>query len=331
MSLPSNSRRRILRTVAVAVAAVTTSAASVSAAGFEVVESDARIEIRDGGRVVFGWQREPLDEPDGGEQFAASAFVHPLTTPAGFALTCIQPADHRHHFGVWWPWKHLGIGGRTFNCWELQEGQGRQVAVAAEVSGKEADRVTLALENRHEIKVKDAYQPVIREKATMVFSRLDEQAYQLDIEIIQQPLGKVTVSAYRYSGFSWRGPEEWNHRNSRMRTSGGHSRGNANHQLARWVCVDGEAPLGRASLLLMSAAGFDGGDPERLRVWGPGDHDGAPFVNVNPVVNASRPLDHPAVARRHYRLVMADRSITSGEAERRWKRWQEEAQAGGED
>ncbi len=312
-------------------AAVATFAGSVAAAGFEVVESDVRIEIRDGDQVVFGWQRAPLDEPDGGEKFAASAFVHPLTTPAGFSLTCIQPSDHRHHFGVWWPWKHLEIDGRTFNCWELQEGQGRQVATAAEVGGKEDDRVTLSLENRHEVRVGDAYRPVILETTTMVFSRLDEQAYQLDIGIIQRPVGEVVVPAYRYSGFSWRGPEAWNHRNSRMRTSGGHSRGNANHQLARWVSVDGEAPQGRASLLLMSAAGFGGGDPERLRVWGPGDHAGAPFVNMNPVVNASLPLDHPAVARRHYRLVMADRTITSGEAERRWKRWQAERQAGEED
>ncbi|HEX5791578.1 MAG TPA: DUF6807 family protein, partial [Luteolibacter sp.] len=99
-----------------------------ASAGFEAANQNGRIVISDGGKVVFAWQLLPLTEPKGGPQFAGSAFIHPLCTPAGFTLTQIQPDDHLHHFGLWWPWKMLEVDGRKFNTWEIQEKQGRHVA-----------------------------------------------------------------------------------------------------------------------------------------------------------------------------------------------------------
>jgi hypothetical protein len=301
-------------------------AGPLSAAGFEVVETDARIEIRDGDRVAFGWQRAPIAEPKGGEKFAASAFVHPLATPSGFGLTNIQPSDHLHHFGVWWPWKYLEVGGKKYNCWELQAGEGRHAATGAEVVRKSAAEVVIRATNRHEIKDGDAYRPVLDEEAILNFRRLDEATYQLDIAITQTPVDgvEVLVSAYRYSGFSWRGPAAWNGENSRMQTSGGHNRTNANHQPANWTMVGGPTPAGKGTMLILSAAPMDGGEAELLRVWGPDQHHGEPFVNFNPVVKKSPPLSEPAVAHRKYRLIMTDREIAPAEADKLWEAWKTE-------
>lgn len=301
--------------------ALTTS--PLALAGLRVVETDTRIEIREGENTVFGWQKGAIAEPKGGEKFAASAFIHPLATPSGFELTRIQPSDHLHHFGVWWPWKHVEVDGKKHNCWELQNGEGRQVAVDAKLTTAEADKIVITARNRHEIKKGDAYQPVLEETALMTFRPIGEKAYQLDIEIQQKPAGdlKVVIPAYRYSGFSWRGPASWTGETSRMLTSGGHDRTNANHQPARWVMVGGDTPKGKATMLILSAAPMDGGEGERLRVWGPKQHHGEPFVNFNPVVKDSPALTDPPVGQRRYRLVLADKAFTPEEAESLWQEW----------
>gem|GEM_PF-1364275 len=295
-------------------------------AEFSVTSKEDRIEILDEGKVVFGWQIEPLDDPEGGEKYAASAFVHPLCTPSGFCLTEIQPDDHRHHFGVWWPWKHLAVDGKKHVTWELQKGEGRHAAVSAEVKKRSADEVVLQAVNRDEIAAgKGGFRTVVLERAMMRFSRRDKDVYVLDIDIEQRPAVEgVEVTRYRYSGFSWRGPGEWKAANSRMLTSGGHDRDNANGKEARWVKLEGPRPGGTAAMLIMSAAAKAGGGAERLRVWSSEIHHGLPFVNFNPVVEESLPMkpEQREVARRRYRLVLADRAISAKEAKELWEGWE---------
>ena len=294
-------------------------------AGFTAAERDGRLEVRDGDRLVLAWQVAPLARPAGGAKFAASAFLHPLCTPSGFELTAIQPPDHLHHFGVWWPWKFLNVDGKQHNTWELQEGQGRHVAVNARIASQSADEVVLELANRHEVAAGNSFVPALDERARLRLGRLGTDAYQLDIALDQRPAAgrRVEVVAYRYSGFSWRGSAAWNKDNSRMTTSEGHTRDQANHQPARWVMVDGKTPAGTATLLLLSAAAKDGGTPELLRVWDSNTHNGAPFANFNPVVRESLPLDaaHKQVSQRRYRLILTDRTLTPEQAEQLWRKW----------
>lgn len=302
-------------------------------AGFEVEDHQGRIEIRDNEKLVFAWQSTPIKNPSGGPEFAGSAFIHPLCTPSGFKLTDAQPSDHLHHFGVWWPWKFLATGGQQFNTWELQNKQGRHVAVSAAVTSKSADEVILKLVNQSEIKdttdtTDTKYQPVINEQTTLRFARLGKDAYVLDLAVRQEPVEgkKIEVVKYRYSGFSWRGTPDFKKANSRMQTSGGHNRDTANGQTARWAMVSGDVPAGpqgQATILIMSAAPKNGGTPERLRVWNSKAGTDAQFINFNPVVETTQTMDadHPGVASRKYRLILADRSIHPAEAERLWQVW----------
>ena len=165
---------------------------------------------------------------------------------------------------------------------------------------------------------------VIRETATVGLALRGSDAVVLDVTLRQQALGSpVTIVNYLYSGFSWRGTSAWNKDNSRLLTSEGQGRDDANGQLARWVVVSGPTPNGSAAVLLMSAASEVAGTAERLRVWDSKTTNGVPFVNFNPVVNAALPLDeaHPAVSNRKYRVVAADRLIDAAAAEAEWRQW----------
>lgn len=284
-------------------------------------ESGGRIEAKLGDALMLAWQKAPLAQPVGGEKFAGCAFLHPLRTPSGFEWTAIQPDDHKHHFGLWWPWKYIEANGEKYNCWEIQEGQGAHVARSAKLLSDMPEWEFL-----NETVVKKPGTPpltVIRETARVGLS-IHGDAEVLDISIAQKAAGSpVTIVEYRYSGFSWRGPVSWNKDNSTMTTSEGKGRDNANGTPARWVVVSGPTPHGSASVLMMSAAVNLAGTPEKLRVWDSKNGNGMPFVNFNPVMEKPLPLDdaHPAVSNRKYRVIAADHVIEAAAAEAEWKKW----------
>ena len=306
------------------IAGVLSGAAMVAAASaaetWTTAENDGRIEASLGGEMVFAWQAKPLAKPAGGEKFAGSAFLHPLRTPSGFEWTAIQPADHLHHFGLWWPWKYIEVDGAKYNCWEIQEGQGGHFAKSAKLLSNEAGKLEWEFICETEIKKPGTAPLTVIDEAARVGLSVNGDSQVLDISIRQNAAGApVKIVEYRYSGFSWRGPVSWNKDNSKMTTSGGKSRDDANGTAASWVVVSGPAPGGSASVLMMSAAETQ----EKLRVWDSKNGNGMPFVNFNPVMDKPMPLDdaHPEVSNRKYRVIAADHVIDSAAAEAEWRKW----------
>ena len=80
-----------------------------------IVEKGEKLVVKAGSVDLLGYQKQPMAKPVGGDKFKGSNFIHPLKTPSGFCLTDLQPEDHRHHFGLWWPWKFLKAEGRPFS------------------------------------------------------------------------------------------------------------------------------------------------------------------------------------------------------------------------
>ncbi len=303
--------------------------ASSTAMGIEKwteLEKDGRIEARWGDQLRLVWQAAPLASPKGGAKFAGSAFLHSLRTPSGFEWTTIQPGDHLHHFGLWWPWKYLEVDGKHYNCWEIQEGQGGMVAKSAKrLPVNNSDMLEWEFRNEIELRAPDSPpRTVIHENALVALSNYGKDAIQLDILLRQKAAGTpVQIVNYRYSGFAWRGPASWNKDNSLMTTSEGRGRDDANGKPARWVVAGGPTPTGSASVLLMSDAIKIAGTPECLRVWDSKTNNGNLFVNFNPVSEKPLPLDeqHPAVSHRKYRVIAADHVIAAPEAEAEWRKW----------
>jgi len=89
------------------------------------------------------------------------------------------------------------------------------------------------------------------------------------------------------------------------------------------LMVSGPSTNGMATLLILSAAEKLAETPEKLRVWDSKMHDGAPFVNFNPVMDKSLTLDdaNPAVSKREYRVIAADRVIDAAAADAEWRKW----------
>lgn len=288
------------------------------------LDQNGRLEASFGDKALASWQAKPLANPQGGDKFRASAFLHQLKTPSGFEWCAIQAPDHLHHFGLWWPWKFIETGGGKFNTWEIQEGQGAHRAISVETSTSQAGRLEWKARNKTYIRKPGAEdQPVIEEDATIGVSvKGDMEIVDIDIrqKAVDQP---VTIVDYRYSGFSWRGPLSWNKDNSTMTTSEAKDRDNANGTPARWVVVSGPTPHGKASVLMMSAASEIAGAAEKVRVWDSKNLNGMPFVNFNPVMDKALPLDdaHPAVSKRKYRVIAADHVIDAKAAEAEWKEW----------
>ena len=286
---------------------------------------DGRVEARRGGTLMFAWQSTPLANPAGGDQFKGSAFLHPLCTPSGFQWTDSQPPDHLHHFGLWWPWKFIEVGGARYNCWEIQQGQGGQVARSVRPLAGGPDQLEWEFQN--DVVIHQPGEPsltAIHETARVGLALSGADAVVIDVALRQQAAAPpVKILQHLYSGFSWRGPGSWNKDNSRITTSEGHGRDDANGTPARWVVCSGPTPHGQASVLLMSAAVDLAGAPEKLRVWDSTAQNGKPFVNFNPGTEQALPLDelHPAVAKRKYRVVAAARLLDAAAAEAAWRQW----------
>ena len=196
----------------------------------------------------LSWQLETLDHPKGSAAFLPSAFLHPLKTPAGFQWTAIMPDDHIHHLGLWWPWKHVTVAGKKYTCWELQKGEGAHHAISARFIDVGPEQLEWEFQN--EIRVRRAGAdagppvtdgiPVIRESVRARIARHGEDANVIDLLIRQAPVDSpVTIGKYRYSGFTWRGPEAWNKDNSVLTTDRGLTRKQANGSPANWVLFTG--------------------------------------------------------------------------------------------
>lgn len=283
-------------------------------------ETDGRLEAKLDGKTVFAWQAKPMEKPVGGEKFRGSAFLHPLRTPSGFEWTACQPADHLHHFGLWWPWKFIEVDGAKYNTWEIQEGQGGHFARSVKTLSGGSGKQEWELLNETVIKKPGSTPLAAIQETARVGLTVTGDSQILDISIRQKTSASpVKIVEYRYSGFSWRGPLSWNKDNSTMTTSEGKGRDNANGTPARWVVVSGPASNGPASVLMMTAAQT----PEKVRVWDSKAQGGNPFVNFNPVMDKPLPLDdaHPAVSHRKYRVIAADRLIDAAAAEAEWKKW----------
>jgi Methane oxygenase PmoA len=302
-----------------------TSLLGVMIAQGDPTEADAeRILFPSAETPVFAWQKNPMTKAKGGEKFAVSAFIHPLTTPRGFVCTEIQPEDHLHHLGIWWPWKYVEVDGKKFNTWEIQQGQGAHVARSVKEISRTPKSAVWEVKNETLIKQGDAAPKVVIHETGRIALTIQGDNTLLDISLDQKAADSpVVIGKYRYSGFTWRGPETWNKDNSTMLSSEGKGRDDANGTPARWLMLNHNSTNGVVSVLIMSQAQIITGAPEKIRVWSSKDHNGSPFVNFNPVFDKPLPLDdaNPAVSKRSYRVIAADRLIGADEAEAEWKKW----------
>lgn len=293
------------------------------ALGVVPLKAEERIAMNVDGKELVFYQAEPMADPQGGDRFKGSNFIHPIKTPSGFVVSDSQPADHRHHFGLWWPWKYVKVGERKVLCWELQKGDGLIQAVKHEriPDGLLTESVYI------DRKAPGGPVELLQETTRITTSPLVEnpaKGYFLDLEIVHRCAGDepVTVTPYRYSGFAFRGADVWSKDNSTILTSERKDRDAANSMPARWVRVQGATDEGgQAGVLLMSRPD-NRSHPEKLRTWDK-QHGGAVFINFNTVMDEAWTFEPGQSYPRNFRLFVYDGTVTTEQAENLWEDYAE--------
>lgn len=296
-------------------------AACYALAACGVEKKDGTLFLSSDGNELLSYQFQPLENPAGGDKFKGSNFIHPLKTPSGFCVTDSQPSDHLHHFGLWWPWKKIKVDGREIITWELQKGEGLIEARKATPTQSgfiaESDYIDRTAPGG----------PLVVLKETAKVDRVDFKAgsadgYYLDIEIIHRCATEhpVEISQYRYSGFSIRASNHWNKDNSTILTSEGKGRYEANFTRACWLRAEGEVPMGGKAGLLMMGHPANHAHPELLRTWDTA-HNGAVFINFNPVQDAPWNFEPGQDYVRRYRVFIYDGALKKEQADRLWEEY----------
>jgi hypothetical protein len=292
--------------------------------GFSIVVKGEKLTVSAGGVDLVGYQKQPMAKPKGGDKFKASNFIHPLNSPSGFCMTDLQPKDHPHHLGLWWPWKYLKAEGRKVLYWELQKGEG--IIEAQSVSNHKIgiDGASFEAESHYIDKTAPGGPKVIMiEMLVAKVSPIVEspaKGYFLDLVITQKSAIKtpIEVVKYRYSGFSIRGAKTWNKDNSKLIPSGGKKRQQSNFTKAKWIIAEGDAKAGAKAGLVMMSHPDNPGAPQMLRTWNDKMYNGATFANFNPVQGKSWMFAPNKKYVQKYKLFVYDGSVTDAQAEKMW-------------
>lgn len=283
---------------------------------------DEKLIVKVDGKELITYQAKPMLNPKGGDKFHGSNFIHPLKTPSGFVVTDLQPSDHLHHFGLWWPWKYIEVDGRKILCWELQKGDGIVQAQGGKLTADGFTSKSIYVDR----KCKDGPRTVLNETLNAKVSKITEEpvkGYNLDMEIIHETAidKPVTISKYRYSGFSLRGTPVWNKDNSTVVTSEGKTYDKSNFTRAKWVRVEGDAGNGRSAGILMMSHPGNHDHPELLRTWDPKTQNGAVFVNFNTVQDKPWVFEPGKKYTRKFRVFVYDGKLSTGDAEKLWMKY----------
>ncbi len=290
---------------------------------------EGQLTVKVDGRELITYQQAPMTAPKGGDKFKASNFFHPLKTPAGFVVTDLQPGDHMHHLGLWWPWKHVEVEGRKILCWEMQSGDGIIQAQGGERTPEGFTARSIYVDRKAEGGPRTVLNETLNVRLSAIVSK-PATGYSMDMEIVHEPAidKSVTVTVYRYSGFALRGTPHWNRDNSTVVTSEGKDYSQSNFTRARWLKVEGTAAAeAKAGVLLMSHPGNQD-HPELLRTWDPKTHNGAIFVNFNTVQSKPWVLEPGQRYARNYRVFVYDGELSAGDAETMWREYAAGAKLG---
>jgi hypothetical protein len=277
-----------------------------------------------GQKPVLVYRHALLPPPAGASpRFARSGFIHPLYSPGGEVLTAIHPKDHLHHFGLWNPWTSTEFAGREVDFWNLGKGQGTVRFVRFEsVFGGPVFAGFRAVHEHVALDQPGGERVVLEEVQDVRVWGTGDSRFLIDFASHQRSVAEqaLTLKAYRYGGFVFRGRPGWNTGNSGYLTSEGRTRADGHGTRARWAHAYGDTPQGGAGVLFMSHP-ENHAHPEPLRLW-PNDANGGKdnvFLNFCPVQKEAWVLEPGVPHVLRYRLCVYEGKPEGIPAEGLWQ------------
>jgi hypothetical protein len=287
------------------------------------------LTVRSRGRNVLRYNSALSSVPAGVDSlFRRSGFIHPLWSPSGFPLTCIQPPDHLHHYGIWNPWTRTRFEGREVDFWNLGDGKGtvRFSGFLSRTDGSVFGGFK-ALQEHVDLSVKGAEKVALDEVWDVRAWNLpgtDNGIFLIDFTTTLSCAGRspLELEAYRYGGgIGFRAAPEWTRENVVLFTSEGKTRQDADGTAARWCDMTGTAGAGdRAGILFMSHPS-NRMHPEPMRVW-PEDANagrGDLFFEFCPIRHRPWILNPGREYVLRYRLLVHDGVVPAADCERAWR------------
>jgi hypothetical protein len=246
-----------------------------------------------------------------------------LWSPRGQELTQVNPVDHYHHFGLWNPWTHVLFEKDTVDFWNLGSKLGTvrfanflSTTVGNIFAGYSALHEHVVFKKGGEQKV-----AINEVQSVRIYRPANENYYLADIsiELNCATASPVLLLEYRYGGLGLRATKDWDNSNSKIATSEGKTRKEADGSRARWCMVQGAVNNDHAGLVMMSHP-TNYNYPEPLRVW-PEDMNkrGDVFLNFSPTKNMNWLLTPGKKYLLKYRLLVFNDNFSNSNAEVAWK------------
>lgn len=286
-----------------------------------ISKEDGLLSIKQGGKTLLGYQYGIMYPPKGIDSaYQRSGFIHPLNTLKGHRLTRIQPEDHYHHYGLWNPWTHTLFEGDTLDFWNIRGKQGTIRFAEFKSTTTNDDYVEYQALHEHVVLKNGENKVALNELQTVRLHQPNDDYYIVDLEFDYSCAteSEFKILAYRYQGLGWRGTEEWNDDNSKITTSEGKDRSNADNTTARWMLYQGELGNDYGGMIMLSSI-QNYSYPEPIRVWPIGNHEGSTFANFNPTKHQDWLFEPGKTYTLKYRLVVFNDELTTDKAEEFWQ------------
>lgn len=299
-------------------------------ANVRVEDNDESLLVTIGEKQVLNYRYAPMDVPEGVDEiYSRGGYIHPIWSPGGEILSRIQPPDHYHHYGIWNPWTRTEFEGREVDFWNLGSGQGtvRARHVTERIQGPVFGGFK-AVHDHVDFTGPSGEKVALNEQWEVNAWNVDphQNVWLIDFISTLNPASEapLIIKEYRYQGFSLRATEKWNDENTRLLSSEGYDKSNANATRARWINVNGVSDVEEDSsgiLFMTNPSNFN--FPEQLRIWPVGANNGVEnvYINFNPAQDRDFKLQPGRSYTLKYRMFVYDGTIEPEEADLYWKNY----------
>lgn len=162
---------------------------SDKAGKFEFREIGQGVELLEGGKPVFFYQKAPKSLQG---QYVCCNYLHPLFSLDGDTLTEESPADHPYHRGVFWAWHQIYVGDQSIaDGWVMEN-------ISHEVTGLETRTDKISAELKADVlwrspEWQNGY-PFVREQTIITTRQKENKQRIIDFEIRLRALtGGVSI------------------------------------------------------------------------------------------------------------------------------------------
>jgi hypothetical protein len=293
------------------------------------------IHLLVGEQGVLDYRHAYKEAPEGVNPiYGKSGYLHPLYSPKGNVLSRIQPPDHYHHYGIWNPWTKTKVEGQEIDFWNLALGQGtvRFAGLLSRYAGPvfsgfklRQEHVTFLNSGPDRVAINETWE--IRNYPVAIEG---QECWLIDMIItLNNNLdSKIELTNYRYGGgLGFRASEHWTNKNSKVLTSEGKTRIDADGTYARWCKVEGAFPSGNHSGIVFMSHPDNRAHPEPMRVW-PVDANngrGDVYFEFCPIRHQKWDLMPNTEYVLKYRMLIFDEEFSAENAESVWQSYARQA------